>query len=67
MKLSRLAGAFLTTLRFVEENWNLGRIGDQSFDERDASLASMFDFGASHHDRHTARLILDPGTGQEVR
>jgi phospholipase C len=47
-------------LRFVEDNWNLGRIGDQSFDARAGSLAGMFDF-----DRHPrdARLILDPTTG----
>ena len=30
--------------RFIEDNWNLGRIGDQSFDARAASLNNMFDF-----------------------
>jgi phospholipase C len=47
-------------LRFIEDNWKLGRIGNQSFDARAGSLAGMFDF-----DRHPrdARLILDPATG----
>jgi phospholipase C len=47
-------------LRFIEDNWGLGRIGDQSFDARAGSLAGMFDFD---HPRHGARLILDPTTG----
>jgi phospholipase C len=47
-------------LRFIEDNWSLGRIGDQSFDERAGLLASMFDFDRPE-DR---RLILDPTTGE---
>ena len=31
-------------LRFIEDNWNLGRIGDQSFDAKAGSLMNMFDF-----------------------
>ena len=50
-------------LRFIEDNWDLGRLGNQSFDGRDASLTNMFDFGG----RHAERLMLDPATGQEVR
>ena len=38
-----------------------------SFDARDASLSTLFDFDASHADRHTARLVLDPATGREAR
>ena len=38
------------------------RIGDQSFDVRDASLASLFDF-----EGRNTRLILDPSTGQPER
>jgi phospholipase C len=49
-------------LRFVEDNWSLGRLGDQSFDARDASLAGLFDFGARNQ-----RLMLDPATGQPDR
>ncbi len=49
-------------LRFIEDNWQLGRIGDQSLDERAGSLNNMFDF------RHARgmRLILDPATGQRI-
>jgi phospholipase C len=50
-----------SVIRFIEDNWGLGRIGDQSFDERAGSLLNMFDF------RHKAhRLILDPATGQPL-
>ena len=31
-------------LRFIEDNWFLGRIGDQSFDSKAGSLVNMFDF-----------------------
>jgi phospholipase C len=47
-------------LRFVEDNWNLGRIGNQSFDARAGSLDGMFSF--SHP--HMGRLILNPVTGE---
>lgn len=47
-------------LRFIEDNWQLGRIGGGSFDERAGSLDSMFDF---RHPRDL-RLFLDPTTGQ---
>lgn len=50
-------------LRFVEDNWNLGRIGDQSFDERAGSLTPFFDFNRGPA---TPRLILDPVTGQKT-
>lgn len=46
-------------LRFVEDNWNLGRIGNQSFDALAGSLNNMFDF--SHH---SGVLMLDPTTGE---
>jgi phospholipase C len=47
-------------LRFVESNWRLGRLGDQSFDARAASLGSLF-----HFSRGTAAaLLLDPETGE---
>ncbi len=60
-------------LRFIEDNWDLGRVGDDSFDAKAGSLDAMFDFGAGrderggHGDRREARrLFLDPDTG-EVR
>ncbi len=48
-------------LRFLEDNWNLGRIGNQSFDARAGSLDGMFNFGGRPH---TQPLILNPVTGE---
>ena len=50
-------------LRFIETNWNLGEIGDQSFDDQAGPLERVFAFDAA---RRAARLALDPSTG-EVR
>ena len=47
-------------LRFIEDNWNLGRIGGGSFDEKAGSLLGMFDFRSGNHTRN---LFLDPSTG----
>ena len=49
-------------LRFIEENWSLGRIGDQSFDSKAGSLTNMVDFAA----RHANKLFLDPSTGLQI-
>jgi phospholipase C len=46
-------------LRFIEENWSLGRIGDHSFDEKAGKLTPMFNFDAPN----AATLILDEKTG----
>jgi len=50
-------------LRFIEDNWDLGRIGNGSTDAIAGTLNGMFDFDADHHAR---RLILDPATGTVV-
>ncbi|NOZ41766.1 MAG: alkaline phosphatase family protein [Alphaproteobacteria bacterium] len=47
-------------LRFIEDNWHLGRLGNQSFDAKAGSLLNMFDFSGKAHVR---RLFLDPATG----
>jgi phospholipase C len=47
-------------LRFIEDNWSLGRIGDQSLDTLADPLNNMFDFDKGH----AKKLILDPGTGE---
>ena len=47
-------------LRFIEDNWNLGRIGGSSFDAIAGTLLNMFEFEDGGHAR---RLILDPATG----
>ncbi|RJO73580.1 phospholipase [Nocardia panacis] len=46
-------------LRFVEDNWKTGRIGDDSYDERAGLLDGMFDFGA----KTQPTLPLDPKSG----
>ncbi len=52
-------------LRFIEDNWNLGQIGNGSTDAVAGSLKGMFDFDA-HQGDHDSRLILDPNTGVVV-
>jgi phospholipase C len=49
-------------LRFIEDNWGLGRLGDQSFDAVAGSLLPMFDFDQ----RRDVRVILDPTSGEVV-
>lgn len=50
-----------SVLRFIEDNWGTGRIGNQSFDAKAGSLDGMFSF---RHGRRDGRLILDPVTGE---
>jgi phospholipase C len=51
-------------IRFIEDNWELGRIGDQSFDEFAGSLENVFDFRVERV--RSAVLLLDPDTGEAV-
>lgn len=48
-------------LKFIEDNWNLGQIGDQSFDSKAGSIMNMFNFTTGHY---TPKLFLDPYTGE---
>ena len=48
-------------LRFIEDNWNLGRIGNGSADAIAGSLDGLFDFS---NEGEGNRLFLDPLTGQ---
>ncbi|GAA1160973.1 alkaline phosphatase family protein [Kribbella jejuensis] len=50
-------------LKFIEDNWRTGRIGDHSLDERAGTLNSMFRWSAHPN---TNPLILDPKTGAVV-
>jgi phospholipase C len=50
-------------LRFVEDNWNLGQIGDQSFDAKAGSIDGMFNFAAKPD---TKALLLDPHSGEPI-
>ncbi len=52
---------FSSILRFIEDNFNLGRIGGGSADAVAGTLSEMFDFD-DHGRPH--KLILDPVTGQ---
>lgn len=47
-------------LGFIEDNWNLGQIGDQSFDAKAGSILNMFNFTTGHT---AAKLFLDPTKG----
>ena len=49
-------------LRFIEDNWGLGRIGNQSFDVKAGSIMNMFNFTAGHY---ANKLILNASTGIE--
>ena len=51
-------------LRFIEDNWDLGRIGDGSADEKAGRLNGLFDFDDA---QHAPKLILDPSTGVILR
>ncbi len=50
-------------IRFIEDNWHLGRLGDQSMDSAAGRLDDLFDFQAEY--RNTT-LFLDPSTGEPV-
>jgi phospholipase C len=58
-------------LKFIEDNWNLGTIGDSSFDAKSASLTSMFNFGDGEDSKGNntstiaERLFLDK-TGKVI-
>jgi phospholipase C len=53
-----------SVLKFVEDNWNLGRIGGTSLDAQAGSIENMFNFkkGPSN-----TKLFLDEKTGQPVK
>jgi phospholipase C len=46
-------------LRFIEDNWDLGRLGGEASDAKAGSIEGMFDFD----DEKAPQLILDPSTG----
>jgi len=51
-----------SVVRFIEDNWGTGQIGNGSFDAEAGSLVNLFDF--SEHGFGERRLILNPDTGQ---
>ncbi len=50
-----------SVLRFIEDNWNLGRIGNGSADAIAGTLDGMFDFDDK---KQNQKVLLDPTTGQ---
>jgi phospholipase C len=50
-----------SVLRFIEDNWSLGRLGNQSFDALAGSLDGLFDF--TDTPRAGRELILNDQTG----
>jgi phospholipase C len=50
-------------IRFIEDNWSLGRIGNQSFDALAGTINNMFDFSGAK----AKKLFLDPVTGEKVQ
>jgi phospholipase C len=51
-------------LRFIEDNWSLGRIGGNSFDAISGSLMNMFDFNQGPRNQ---KLFLGPTTGEPIK
>jgi phospholipase C len=50
-------------VRFIEDNWDLGRIGDGSNDAKAGTLNGFFSFDETGHNH---ALILDPSTGEPI-
>ena len=50
-------------LRFIEDNWSLGRIGGDSSDVKAGRLNGMFDFDGF---LRAPRVILNPATGHAI-
>ena len=48
--------------RFIEDNWMLGRLGNESTDLQAGSLDALFDF--TRHPEDSPLLLLDPASGQ---
>jgi phospholipase C len=51
-----------SVLRFIEDNWDLGRLGNQSTDAIAGSLLRLFDFNEDH--QRAPALVLNPFTGK---
>ena len=52
-----------SVLRFIEDNWGLGRIGNASTDEKAGTLDGLFDFSGK---KKAPKLLLDQQTGQPL-
>jgi phospholipase C len=52
-----------SVLRFIEDNWGLPRIGDQSFDVLAGSILNHFDFSTAHE----TPVLLNATTGEVMK
>jgi phospholipase C len=55
-----------SVVKFIEDNWNLGRIGGGSADMRAGSIMPMFDFSKGTP-QNASPLLLDETTGLQVQ
>jgi phospholipase C len=53
-----------SVLRFIEDNWGLGRLGDQSFDALAGSIVDHFDFISAPH---LKPVLLNATTGAVMK
>jgi phospholipase C len=57
-----------SVIRFIEDNWQLGWIGDQSFEAIAGIILNLFDFEDLGEDRGLSRkVILDPDSSEPVQ
>ena len=52
---------------FIEDNWQLGHLGDGYADAFAGSLANMFDFTRKKNEVSKNKVFLDPATGQVLK
>jgi phospholipase C len=55
-----------SVVKFIEDNWSLGRIGGGSADARSGSIMQMFDFSKGMP-QNSSSVLLDPTTGLQVQ
>ncbi|HET9805474.1 MAG TPA: hypothetical protein VFP49_01050 [Nitrososphaeraceae archaeon] len=53
-------------LRFIEDNWSLGRIGKHSYDEKADSILNLFDFDKEKQQQLASPFFLDPSIGLPI-
>ena len=54
-------------IHFIEDNWGLSQIGDQSLEAASGSILNLFNFSPDGGDRGSNRiLILDPDSGEQA-
>jgi phospholipase C len=51
-----------SVLKFIEDNWRVGRIGDHSMDQQAGTLGGLFDFSKPKAEQ----VILGPASGKVV-